>query len=184
MRAGCWSSPDLAGPSRICRVRARSVKKSHERNRVEMIHARFNDFPVLQPVDADDRQVDTLSVRCAGAQTPEHDDAIGNGQEFGFELSAVLGLVAIPGCPKSFGVTQHSFQPTVLAVIGQARGFTDENVGMEGAEVCSSIPTRHGLEELTNGYQDLRVAQVTFCPTDYIPTRASPIATESHAQPK
>src|SRR5262245_35835994 len=52
-----------------------------------------------------DRQVDTLSVRCAGAQTPEHDDAIGNGQEFGFKLSAVLGLVAIPGCPKSFGVT-------------------------------------------------------------------------------
>src|SRR5262245_4254383 len=105
MRAGCWSSPVLAGRSRICWVGARSAKKSHERNRVERIHARFNDFPVVQPVDADDRHVDAPTIRRAGAQTPEHDDAITNGQEFRFELTAALGLVAIPGCPKPFGVT-------------------------------------------------------------------------------
>jgi hypothetical protein len=103
MRAGCWSSPDLAGLSGICGLGARSAKESHERSRVERKHARFNNFPVLQPVDADDRQVDALSVRRAGAKTPQHDDAIADGKELGFELTAILGLVAIPGCPKSFG---------------------------------------------------------------------------------
>src|SRR5262245_42221954 len=97
-------SINLAGRSRIRRLCTRSSKETHKRNRIEMVHARFNDLAVLQPVDADGRQVDAVSVRAPGAKAPQHDDAIAGGKELWFELTSVLGLVAIPGRSKSFGV--------------------------------------------------------------------------------